>query len=215
MDRIDKINATQGRLKQAYDKGLGKIVKEDISRTITKTVDNTAIRIGEVTKFYPYLDKVKVRLKDGNEVLCKILHRFGGDIIDYYTPIGDEEFCETLKEPCIIPFSGIDCLIVNIHDKDSDEYLLLGFFESEELVGINPAKQGNVKIVTRGGANQFWIKFGYDGLDLRLPDSITTNVGEMDEEMTENEFADSDNVYTKEEIDKMLQDLRDELNHGS
>lgn len=32
MKRIDNITATQGRLKQAYDKGLGKLVQNDISK---------------------------------------------------------------------------------------------------------------------------------------------------------------------------------------
>ena len=47
-------------------------------------------------------------------------------------------------------------------------------------IGINPASQGNLKISTDGGTNQFWIKFGYDGLDLRLPGESTTNIGNMD-----------------------------------
>lgn len=213
--RSDNVTVTQGRMKQAFDKSLGGIVKDTAKTIVKKEIENLKIRTGVLTKFYPYWDKAEIQLDNSNKkVLCKVLHRFGGELTEYYTPAGDEIYDDERKEKCLIPRAELHCLVVNIHDEDSNEYLLLGFYSNEELVGVNPASQGNLKIVTRGGTNQFWIKFGYDGLDLRLPDSATTNIGAIDDEMTESEYADSNNVYTKEEIDKMLQDLRDELSPG-
>lgn len=210
------ITVTQGRMEQAMNKGFGKIIENSSKKIIKNDVEPFKIRTGVVTKFYHYLDKAEVKFDNTDKsVLCKILHRFGGELTEYYTPAGDEIFDDGRKEKCIIPRAELHCLIVNINDEDSNEYLLLGFYENEDLVGVNPASEGNIKIVTRGGTNQFWIKFGYDGLDLRLPDSITTNTGELDGEMIENKYANSDNVYTKEEIDKMLEDLKEELSQGS
>ena len=101
---------------------------------------------------------------------------------------------------------------MNIHDADSNEYLLLGYYSNEELIGINPASQGNFKIVTRGGTNQFWIKFGYDGLDLRLPGKTTINAGDMDSTMESVDYPLTNDVYTKSEVIALINDLRRELN---
>lgn len=214
--KSDNVTVTQARMKQALNQRLGRVIENNTQKVITKEVESLQIRTGIITKFYPYWDKAEVELDNTDKkVLCKILHRFGGELTEYYTPAGDEIFDDGRKEKCIIPRAELHCLIVNINDEDSNEYLLLGFYENEELVGVNPASEGNIKIVTRGGTNQFWIKFGYDGLDLRLPDSITATTGALDEEMIENKYANSDDVYTKEEIDKMLEDLKEELTQGS
>lgn len=206
------ITVTDARMKQAVNKSLGKVVENNTQKVIKNEIKTFGIHTGVLTKFYPYWDKAEVKIDNiGQKVLCKILHRFGGELTEYYTPLGDEIYDDIRKEKCVIPRAELHGVIIKIHNSDSNEYLFLGFYSKEELVGVNPASQGNFKIVTRGGTNQFWIKFGYDGLDLRLPDSIISSIGAMDEEMTEKKYADSDNVYTKKEIDKMLQDLRDEL----
>ncbi|MBQ8017596.1 MAG: hypothetical protein IJ258_05750 [Methanobrevibacter sp.] len=196
------ITPTKGRLKQALDNAVTNRALPQITHQIETTVDEEKIRTGRVLKFYHYLDKALVELDNTDEtVLCKILHRFGGELIDLYTPSADSiEYCDDLHEPCIIPRCSLNCLIINIHDNDSEEFLLLGFYQNEELVELNPAAPGNFKIVSIGGTNQFWIKFGADGLDLRLPNTATTNVGDMDKNMEEVDYADSTNVYTKQEV---------------
>lgn len=213
--KSDNVTVTQGRMKQAFSNSFGQIVKNETSKIVKEAIDNSKISVGVVTKFYPHIDKAEVQMLDTNKkVLCKILHRFGGELIDYYTPNGDLIFDKEMKEKCIIPRGDLNCLIVDINSFD-DEYLLLGYYSNEELIGINPASQGNFKICTEGGINEFFIKFGYDGLDIRLPNSINVNTGEMDEEMIENKYVNSDDVYTKEEIDKMLEELKEEFAQGS
>ena len=213
MKTTDNITVTNGRLKKALHDKVTPMIMPKINRQINETAQQERIRTGIIVKFYPYLDKALISLDNSNEnVLCKILHRFGGGLIDLYTPPADRlDVCDDLHEPCYYPRGDIHCLLANIHDSDSEEYLLLGFYENEELVGLNPASPGNIKITSIGGTNQFWIKFGDDGLDLRLPNTITINVGDMDADMNNIEYADSNNTYTKEEIDKMIEDLRNEL----
>lgn len=202
MKSVKKSTITQGRMEQAIDRAVNRVAGPQITQQINDAVENERIRTGTITKFYHYLDKVEVALDNSDEkVLCKILHRFGGELIDLYTPSADSiEYCDDLHEPCIIPRCSLNCLIINIHDSDSEEFLLLGFYQNEELVELNPAAPGNFKIVSISGTNQFWIKFGADGLDLRLPDTATTNVGDMDKNMEEVDYADSTNVYTKQEV---------------
>lgn len=233
--KTDDITVTQGRIRQAFDKGFGKIIEHNTQKIVKNEVETCKVRTGRVTKFYPYWDKAEVKLDNVNKkVLCKILHRFGGELIDYYTPNGDFVYDDKRKEKCIIPRGDLHCLIVNIHDNDSQEYLLLGYYSNEELVGVNPASQGNFKIVSRGGTNQYWIKFGYDGLDLRLPSKTTINAGDMDSNMESLEYASKDDVYTKDEITEIISNfallidvytkdeilqlfafLKDEINHNS
>lgn len=211
--KSDNITVTQGRIKQAFDNGLGKIIENTTQNIVKKEVENCKIRTGVVTKFYQYWDKAEVKIDNENKkVLCKILHRFGGELIDYYAPNGDLVFDSVRKENCIIPHGDLHCLIMNIHDADSNEYLLLGYYSNEELIGVNPASQGNFKIVTRGGTNQFWIKFGYDGLDLRLPGKTTINAGDMDSTMESVDYPLTNDVYTKSEVIALINDLRRELN---
>lgn len=206
----NEITVTQARMEQAFDKGFGRVIERNTQKIVKNEIENLKIRTGILTKFYPYLDKAEVQLDNTDKkVFCRILHRFGGELTEFYTPPGDELYDEVRKEKCLIPRAEMHCLITKIHYADSNEFLLLGFF-NEELVGVNPATQGNIKIVTRGGTNQYWIKFGYDGLDLRLPDESTTSVGEMDEDMVERHYVELDDVYTKKEID----DIIDDITHG-
>lgn len=204
--KSDNITVTQARMKQALDKGIGQVIENHTQQIVKMEFENLKIRTGVVTKFYPYWDKAEVQLDNANKkVLCRILHRFGGELTEYYTPSGDEDYDVERKEKCVIPRTDLHCYILNV--PDINEYLLLGFYAKEELIGVNPASPGNFKIVTRGGTNQFWIKFGYDGLDLRLPSQIATSTGAMDEEMIESKNVNSDDFYTKKEIDAKLQEI--------
>ena len=194
------ITVTEGRLKQSIDDAVTRSIGNKISQQITNAVENERVKTGVITKFYQFLDKVEIKIDDSEDtVICRILHRFGGELIDFYTPTGEDSFCDNLKEPCIIPRGELHCCILNIND-DTDDWLMLGYYNAEELIGINPAAAGNMKIVTRGGTNQFWIKFGYDGLDIRSTTPATMNVGDTDDDMAPVDYANSSNVYTKEEV---------------
>lgn len=212
MKTSNKITVTQGRLENAIDRNLSKVVTPQIKENVQTAVRSERIRTGVVTKFYPYLDKAEVELDNSDrKVLCKILHRFGGNLTEYFTPTADSKiYCEDLHEPAYTPRGTLHCLVIRIHDEDSLEWLLLGFYQNEELIGVNPASPGNFKIVLVDGTNQYWIKFGQDGLDIRLPRKSSTKVGDYDEDMMDLDFVTSDDVYlkedvyTKEEVDELI-----------
>lgn len=194
------ITLTEGRARQAVNDTVTHVIMPKVNNTVKKAVEDERPKTGIVTKFYQYLDKAEVLLDGTNEkVLCTLLHRFGGELIDFYTPNGDDIYCEKLNEPCIKPRGALHCAVMNINN-NSNEWLLLGYFQPDDIVGCNPAKMGNFKIVTRGGTNQFWIKFGYDGLDIRSITPTSMNVGEMADDMTSIDYASSDDVYTKEDV---------------
>ena len=127
------ITVTKGRVEEAIEGAITRTIGPKTTQQITNAVDNTKIRTGIITKFYPYLDKAEVSLDNTDEkVLCKILHRYGGEMLDFFTPNGDEDYCTELHEPCIIPRGDLQVLIVNIHDSDSDDWLMLGYYAAEE-----------------------------------------------------------------------------------
>lgn len=209
MKTTDNITVTNGRLEKALKSRVDPIIMPQVTKQVNKAVNDSKFQIGVMTKFYPYLDKCEIEV-NGELVLCKILHRFIGDLCEYYTPVGDEDYCSTLNEPCIIPMGTLECLILDVND-NTDEQIMVGFINSEELIGVNPAKQGNLKLVSRTETNQFWIKFGLDGLDIRSPETPTTNVGEYDRTMEEVKYTNSNEVYTKAEVDQLIEDLRNEI----
>lgn len=202
MTNSKNITATKGRLTEGIVKVVNSVFKaKNYDQKITDAVNKAKLQTGCVTRFYHYLDKAQVKLdQEKKTVMCKVMHRFGGGLIDFYTPSADNmAYCDKLKEPYYVPRGELHCVVLSIRDSDSDEYIIIGYYENEELIGINPAKPGNFKITTRGGHNQYWIKFGGDGLDLRLPSNATTKVGSTDAEMEEQE-----ETYSKSEIDEII-----------
>lgn len=196
MKTSDNITVTNGRLKKALSTRVENIIVPQLNQKINKTATDAKIQVGSMTKFYPYLDKCEVDL-DGELIICKILHRFSGELIDFYTPTGDEDYCDNLHEPCIIPREDLKCLVLDINDS-SDERVMIGYFLAEEIIGFNPASQGNLKLMSVGATNQYWIKFGLDGLDIRSPETPVTNVGEFDSDMSSLEYT------TREDVEDII-----------
>ncbi len=212
MKKIDKITPTKGRLLQAYENGLGKLVNKEISQQVKTSVEGVKIQTGVMTKFYPYLNKAEVKLdKSNKKIICKILHRYGGAIMDLFTPLEETRtFCKKMGEPCIIPRYLLNCLVADIND-DSKEYLLLGYYENEELIGLNPAEPGSLKISAIGITNEYYIKFGIKGFEVQSPKKPNFTVGHFEDETAEVNYVSSDEVYTKKEVDKLLEDLKEEI----
>ena len=196
MKTSENITVTDGRLKKALRNNVENIIIPQINTKVNKTARDAKIQVATMTKFYHYLDKCEVDLNN-NLVICKILHRFSGDLIDFYTPIGDEDYCERLHEPCIIPRESLQCLVLDVND-GSDEQIMIGYFLPDELIGLSPATQGNLKLASMGVTNQYWIKFGADGLDIRSPDVPSTNVGEYDSDMANLDYV------TKKEVEDLI-----------
>ena len=205
MKTSENINVTDARLRNALKSEFDYSVMPGIKNKISKVASDSKMQVGVMTKFYPYLDKAEVELQNSSLVLCRILHRFSGNLIDFFTPEGENDYCTTLKEPCIIPREEIECLILDVNDS-TDEHILVGYFISEELIGANPAKPGNLKLVSKTDDNEYWIKFGGDNLDIRIPEGLVMNQGRLDEEMKTVDYTNSNNVYTKEEVDKKIEE---------
>lgn len=202
MNNSQDITITEGRARKAIDNTLTEFAMPKVKDFVKNSVENERIRTGVIKKYYPYLDKAKVQLDGSKQLtLCKILHRYGGDMVDFYTPLEYEKsFDDDLKEPCIIPRASHHVCVLQIHDDDSDENLILGYYQNKDIVGFKPASPGNIKLMSITEPNLYWVEFGPDGLNLRLPDNPSIEVGELPVEMENADF------YTKDEVDELISD---------
>lgn len=191
MVKSGNITITDGRVIESWVQ-LNNLTQTDkdkkIETLIKSTGEGSKIWIGEITCFYPYLDKMQVQIKNGQLVLCKILHRLGGSLIDYYTPEGEWSYDNELKEPCVVPVEKSSCLVASVHN--DDEWCFLGFYTENEL-NVTPALEGHYKIMGCGVNTENCLDFSNTQLNIK----------------TEND----DGYCTRSEVEQMIDELREEL----
>lgn len=204
---------TDARFKKAIQFGVSDIVTKQVASESSRIKSECKLKTGTVTKYYPYLDKAEVQLENSNElVLCRLPHRFNGAIIDLFTPVGTRDYCEKLHEPCILPLDPLYCVVMDIDNDNSDDYFLLSYFLSDELVEFVPPAQGNVRISALRIGNEDYVEFGAGGFKVVSKTPIDARYGEFEYDLTKSEYADSDSVYTKdevytkEEVDELIRD---------
>lgn len=203
------ITNTDGRLLQAYQ-NVNRIVNSEkqkqVVEEVKKQIEDSKIQVGTAVKFYPYLDKVEVKSKDGN-VLCKVLHRYWGELRDFFTPEGERDFDDKLKEPCVIPRSTIPCVYADIND-GTNEHILLGYYADKEILYVSPAEPGIAKITSIGARNNYSVEFGNRKFSVFTENGLEVQEGYGEEVNTVD-------YYTKKDVDRMFEDLRKELNEGA
>ena len=205
MSNSNDITVTDARFKKALEQGLSHVINSNVPQMISQAVNDNSIRTGMVTKFYPYLDKAEVQLDNVNQkVLCKLTHRYVGSLIDFYTPMGEESFCNTLREPCIIPIDPLYCVIIRIHEDDSNEYLLLDYYYPNDIVGFAPPPAGNMRIANFRVSNEDYIQFGNGGLKIRTKQPIESYYGEYEKDTVKHEVYTKDETYSQEEVDEKI-----------
>ena len=198
------ITVTTGRTKQAFEKMVNNVTAPQIQTAVQTAIQESRIKLGSVIKYYPYKDKAEVLLSNEETVLCKVPHMVMGDFIDFFVPTGEESYCNTLKEPCILPRDGLPCVVLNIADEDSNDYFLLSYYTPNDLVGTTPPPQGHVKLSYISATNESYIDFGWDGLKIVSNQPIDSQYGEDEDNLQREEYVTAEQVYTKEEVDELI-----------
>ena len=175
---------------------------QNVEFKINDAVTDSMITIGKVLKVYPALNKSLVQLHDGREVVCVNNLVLYGDVTLLYTPVGDRMYCDKMHEPCVVPRSRLDC-VVSPFNNGTDEWILLGYYNTKEFVGFNPSKQGNIKLLAFGSLGEYSIRFGVNGLELVTHGEITkTEIDDFGNDV-------STPMYSKEEVDDLLKTYND------
>lgn len=213
MRTSENITLTNGRQYSVLRMLVNRIVDErKIEEKVNKTVDASKIRTGKLVKFYPYLDKAEVQLDNLNKnVICKKFHFIGGSLLDFFTPEGESAYCMNLQEPCIIPREELHVLVADISNEDSNEMLLLGYYHPRDIVGIKPASPGYFKITNVGATNTWGVQIGCGEVNVATYDGVQYTQGEFHEDDTIIDYANSKEVYTKEEVKTLLKEMKKEI----
>ena len=216
LGKSSKITDTEARLGNLLNNISTNVVESTVPQKINEAMKDVHIQTGVITRFYPYIDKANVKLDfSGKIILCKILHRYGGDILDLYTPSSaGGGYDSNVHEPFIVPKALQTVCVLKIQDSDSEENLILGYYQNEEIVGFNPAKPGNIKVTSLlEDGDEYWVKFGKNGLQSKLPYSPNRQIGsKFDEDgFEEVEYANSKEYYNKEEVDELLKEYEDRI----
>ena len=225
MKNLTNITATNGRVINSMKPVIESVVNEKLETVVKEEIDKTKIHIGVLTKYYPYLDKAEVKV-DNKTIICKVLHRMHGSLVDFFTPLGDSAFCEKLKERCIIPRGELECLIADVND-NTKEQLLLGFFLQNDVLYTHPAEMGHYKIVDLAATNEYGLDIGRGTFNVYSNEGVNFTEGLTEAENTTVNYADTNDVYTKSEtydrkhlytrkqvddlIKKAIDDLREEI----
>lgn len=201
MKTTENITITDGRLNRALKQRINPYVSQTATKIVNESQEKSMPRMGKITKVYPYLDKAEVLLLSSKKkVLCRLPHNYVGDIIDFHTPQGTREYCEKLKEPCIIPLGAMHCIVLKIHEKDSSEYFIANYYHPKEITKISIPKQGNMRLICRTSTKEAYLEFGMNGLNVVSTKKPKTSYGTFKNDNTDVNYADEDNVYTKEEV---------------
>lgn len=201
MKTTENITVTDGRLNRALKQRINPHVSQTATKIVNEAQEKSMPRLGKVTKIYPYLDKAEVKLFGSKKkVLCRLPHNYAGDIIDFHTPQGTRDYCEKLKEPCIIPLGAMNCIVLKIHEKDSNEYFITNYYNPKEITKISLPKPGNARLICRTSTQEAYLEFGMNGLNVVSTKKPKTSYGVFKDDNTDVNYADGDNVYKKEEV---------------
>ena len=168
---------------------------EKIPEQIEKTIKEHSLKEGIVKEVYPYLDFSLVQLSNGKEVEAWHLHRVFGNIIDLFTPEGEQIISSIKNEPCIIPRFQLKCVVAEM----SDEYVLMGYYSPNMVGSFSPAQKGHYLIKTLTDGFNAGIDIHSNNIDIMAHEGASFTETSSGESNTV-EYANSENTYTKQQV---------------
>lgn len=215
--RSGNITVSDARLKKAFKSLQESTSNSNTEKMVNEATDKAKLKTGVVTKYYMNLDKVEVILNGSNEtVSCRVLQLLGSEFIFKYAPAGDYEWDAKLGTGYITPLTPMPCVVLPTDNgENSTDYFLIGYYNSsDEPDFINAPPMGNVKLSYVSAVDEFLIQFGSQGFN-----TITNHINQytgFNNEYTKpvDDLATKETLteyYTREEVDKLIEELREEL----
>lgn len=211
------ITVTNGRLLRALNNANETARKTSTTR-IKENYESISIHTGTLTKFYYNWDRAEVKLNNQEKevVLCRLTHPVSMGCKFFWTPFGDLKYDEERQHTYFAPAaSNYRCLVLTIKDEGS---FVIAYYYNEKIGSPpNIAEGGVVHIagydesIQLGGVQE-------GGIILDAPNIIFKDWIAGDQRnvvpsanMTDDNILSKD-YYSKEEVDSLLQELRDEFN---
>lgn len=214
--KSSNITDTEARLGNILTNISTNTIEKTVPQQIEKAMEDVFIKTGTIVRFYPYADKALVKMDlTGEKELCKILHRYGGDVLELYTPSSASGGFDTnYHEPFVTPKAKLNVCVLKIRDEDSEENLILGYYMDKEIVGYSPAKPGNIKLTSLAeDGDENWIKFGKMGFQYKLRKTPNMKVGSNFNKkgFEQVEYVNNGDVYTKDEVGRLVRQLSNRI----
>ena len=212
------ITVTDARLKKAFT-NLQQVTNDNkVSKQISEATEEAKLKTGVVNKYYVNIDKVEVTLNDSGEtVMCRLLQLLGSDFDFKYTPTGDYDWDTELGTGYVVPRAPVPCVVLPTgNTEQSTDYFLLGYYNSsDEPDGVVAPPLGNVKLTYISAVDEYLVQFGSQGFNT-ISASVNQYTGvasdytkPVDDLATKETLTEE--YYTREEVDKLLEELREEL----
>ena len=188
---------TDSRVRNSLDSHFKRFLdNEKIPEQINKKIEEHSIKKGLVKEVYHYLDTSLVELSNSKTVEAYHLHRTLGNIVDLFTPMGDQVISETKNEPCIIPRFQLKCLVAEV---GKDEYVLLGYYNPNMTGSFSPAENGHYLIKTLTEGYEAGLDIFSDNINIISHQGASFTEADVDKD-TDIVYANSKDIYTKEEV---------------
>lgn len=193
---------TDSRVRNSLDSHFKRFLdSEKIPEQINKKIEEHSIKKGLVKEVYHYLDTSLIELSNGKLVEAYHLHRTLGNIVDLFTPMGEQIISETKNEPCIIPRFQLKCLVAEV---GKDEYVLLGYYNPNMTGSFSPAENGHYLIKTMTEGYQAGLDISHDNINIISHQGASFTESDVDKD-TPIVYANSNDTYTKSEVYKKSQ----------
>ena len=193
---------TDSRVRNSLDSHFKRFLdSEKIPEQINKKIEEHSIKKGLVKEVYHYLDTSLIELSNGKLVEAYHLHRTLGNIVDLFTPMGEQIISETKNEPCIIPRFKLKCLVAEV---GKDEYVLLGYYNPNMVGSFSPAENGHYLIKTLTEGYHAGLDISPDNINIISHQGASFTESDVDKD-TPIVYANSNDTYTKSEVYKKSQ----------
>ena len=193
---------TDSRVRNSLDSHFKRFLdSEKIPEQINKKIEEHSIKKGLVKEVYHYLDTSLIELSNGKLVEAYHLHRTLGNIVDLFTPMGEQIISETKNEPCIIPRFKLKCLVAEV---GKDEYVLLGYYNPNMVGSFSPAENGHYLIKTLTEGYHAGLDISPDNINIISHQGASFTEADVDKD-TDIIYANSKDTYTKSEVYKKSQ----------
>lgn len=209
------ITVTDARLLDAFKR----IETVNETRTIAgseseKKIDNE-IRVATLTRFFYEKQEAEVKLDD-KLIICKLTSPVAGSVNLYFTPFSELLFDKDLKRTYFKPYEKVKCIVIKI---DTTYYIISYFQDNVQppvIVDGGVLYLGGYNNSIQLGGNSGGIYFNTDKLvfkDWMNPEQRNKiHTEDFNEENLMNEnYYDKDEIYTKEEVDELIKELKEEL----
>ena len=174
---------------------------ENIPEQINRRIEEHSIKKGLVKEVYHYLDTSLVELSNGKQVEAYHLHRCLGNIVDLFTPIGEQVISDVKHEPCIRPRFQLKCLVAEV---GKDEYVLLGYYNPNMVGSFSPADNGHYLIRTFTDGYQAGLDISSNNINIISHEGASFIESDAGKNTPVN-YAESKDTYTKNEVYKKSQ----------